>query len=133
MCGTKLGRDSYAFLVCSCTGRCTLPELRERQSAVLSAVHEFFLRVISRSLQHDVPLPAGLQPLVDTPASLEVLEKWLDVLDLAISPQMFRDEMAYASTETAAALLKFYTRHPAEIGRRRGGAGGGGAGRGRRA
>jgi hypothetical protein len=96
-----------------------LPFSRERQFTVLSSVHEFFLKVISRSLQHDVPLPGGMQPLANTPASLEILEKWLDVLDLAMSPQMFRDEMSNASPETAAALLKFYTQHPAQIGHHR--------------
>jgi hypothetical protein len=101
------------------TGGVPLPELRQRDASALSSVHQFFLKAISGRLEHRVPLPAGLKPDGADEQTIDALEQWLDVLDLAMSPQMFRDEMATATVETASALLKFYTQHPAEIGNHR--------------
>jgi hypothetical protein len=95
-----------------------MPDLPTRDFAVLCAVHEFFLKVLSQQLRHDIPLPAGLQVTASkTPdlPTVETLRHWVNVLDLAVTPPMFRDELANGDVATAAALLKYYTHNPEQL------------------
>ena len=80
--------------------------------AMLCSVHEFFLKVLSKRLRHEVPLPAGVglrDGMAADPQSVAMLRHWLHVLDLAMSPPMFRDELESEGEDTAACLLKFYS------------------------
>jgi hypothetical protein len=95
-----------------------MADLPTRDFAVLCAVHDFFLKVLSRQLHHEVPLPAGLQVSAsrnpDLP-TVEILRRWVNVLDLAVTPPMFRDQLANGEVATAAALLKYYTHNPEQL------------------
>jgi hypothetical protein len=95
-----------------------MPDLPARDFTVLCAVHEFFLKVLRQQLHHEVPLPAGLQlAATKTPdlPTVETLRHWVNVLDLAVTPPMFRDELANGDVATAAALLKYYTHNPEQL------------------
>ena len=88
-----------------------MPSFQTRDLATLCSVHNFFLKVLGRRLQHEVPLPAGLSlesGVAGDDRAVETLERWLHVLDLAMTPPMFRDELEAEGEETAACLLKFY-------------------------
>lgn len=85
----------------------------ERQLADLVAVHGFYVGLIESALAHAVPLPqeaasaAGDREHVEQ--SIEVLKRWLDLLDMAITPPMVRDALKDAtSNQTAEALLRYY-------------------------
>src|SRR2546421_432966 len=70
--------------------------------------------MIEGALGHAVPLPQEAAHAAHEPEhvekSIEVLGRWLDLLDMAISPLMVRDALKDAtSTETAASLLRYYT------------------------
>jgi hypothetical protein len=80
----------------------------------LVAVHGFYIGLIESTLAHAVPLPheaanaAGDGANVAT--SIEVLGRWLDLLDMAINPPMVRDSLKdQTSKETAESLLRYYT------------------------
>jgi hypothetical protein len=70
-----------------------------RQIEVLNTVHRFHLALLQRVLGHEVPVPGRIERLSATPASditpagLQMLREWLDLLDLAITPLMVRDAM----------------------------------------
>lgn len=85
-----------------------------RQLQDLIAVHGFYIGLIESALSHAVPLPqdaasaAGDREHVER--SIDVLQRWLDLLDMAINPPMVRDALKdHTSTETAASLLRYYT------------------------
>jgi hypothetical protein len=95
-----------------------MSDLPARDFSVLCAVHEFFLKILSQQLHHEVPLPAGLQLTASqTPdlPTVETLRHWVNVLDLAVTPPMFRDELGNGDVATAAALLKYYTHNPEQL------------------
>lgn len=70
--------------------------------------------LIRHALGHDVPMPQDTSEAVSNLQgrirhSIEVLRRWLALLDMAISPPMVRDALKEAtSLETAEALLRYY-------------------------
>ncbi len=88
---------------------------RPQDFATLCAVHDFFLKLLARQLRHELPLPAALEAKEPKPEAVDVLRRWLNVLDLAITPPMVRDEIAIAGAETAAAVLRYYVRKPDRV------------------
>src|SRR6266704_5414312 len=96
----------------------TLTDPQVRDFTVLCSVHEFFLKLLSRQLHHEVPLPAGLESasgLTADAQTVETLRHWLNVLDLATTPPMVRDELANAGVEKSAAVLKYYAQKPEHV------------------
>lgn len=85
-----------------------------RQLQDLVAVHGFYIGLIETALAHAVPLPseaanaAGDREHIEK--SIEVLRRWLDLLDMAITPLMVRDSLKdQTSSATAESLLRYYT------------------------
>ena len=84
-----------------------------RQLQDLVAVHGFYLGLIESALSHAVPLPQeaanAASDRENIEKSIEVLQRWLDLLDMAITPPMVRDALRDATTnQTAEALLRYY-------------------------
>lgn len=71
----------------------------------LRNTHDFFLPILRNKLGHDVPLPA----LPDGAANPEMLVRWVNLLDLAITAPMMRDALREnPSPTTTASLLRYY-------------------------
>jgi hypothetical protein len=84
-----------------------------RQLQDLVAVHGFYIGLIEGALAHAVPLPSeAANAAVDREhieQSIEVLRRWLDLLDMAITSPMVRDALKdQTSSETAESLLRYY-------------------------
>ena len=84
-----------------------------RQLQDLAAVHGFYVGLIEHALAHSVPLPqeavAAATDRENVEHSVQVLQRWLDLLDMAINPPMVRDALKAATTDqTAEALLRYY-------------------------
>ena len=85
-----------------------------RELLDLIAVHGFYMDLIRRTLGHAVPMPQDTSDAVSNLQgrirhSIEVLRRWLALLDMAITPPMVRDGLKEATTlETAEALLRYY-------------------------
>jgi hypothetical protein len=74
------------------------------QQDVLRHTHDFFRRVVSQKLGHDVPLADGFQS-----AETGLLVRWLNLLDLAITAPMMRDALReQTSPATVGSLLRYY-------------------------
>jgi len=84
-----------------------------RELLDLVAVHAFYRKIIEEAVGHEFPLPKEAAA-PDSAAgkarhSVAVLERWLHVLDLAISPPMVRDALKQGtSIDVAQALLRYY-------------------------
>lgn len=79
----------------------------------MAAVHAFYIGLLEEVLGHPVPAPhdaaAGAEGAVER--SIHDLERWLNLLDLAITPLMVRDALKESTTqETAEALLRHFVR-----------------------
>jgi len=79
----------------------------------MAAVHAFYIGLLEEVLGHPVPVPhdaaAGAEGAVEK--SIHDLERWLNLLDLAITPLMVRDALKESTTqETAEALLRHFVR-----------------------
>lgn len=77
----------------------------ESESTVLRNTHDFFLHLLRAKLGHDIPLPASL----DYPANRDVLVRWVNLLDLAITAPMMRDALRETtSPNITSSLLRYY-------------------------
>ena len=79
----------------------------------MAAVHAFYIGLLEEVLGHPVPLPHGVetgdQGAVEK--SIHGLQRWLNLLDLAITPPMVRDALKESTTqESAEALLRHFVR-----------------------
>jgi hypothetical protein len=79
----------------------------------LKAVHDFYTARLEKVLRHPVPAPGEVKNPNSAPETLletiAILQRWLDLLDLAITPPMVRDGLQEAdSQEVASALLRYY-------------------------
>lgn len=79
----------------------------------LKAVHEFYTALLEKTLRHPVPTPSEVQKansrLEGMVEAIGTLQRWLNLLDLAITPPMVRDALREAqSKEVAHALLRYY-------------------------
>lgn len=75
-----------------------------------AAVHAFYLGLLEEVLGHPVPVPHDANPGANKVAqSVQSLQHWLALLDLAIAPPVIRDGLRDSvSTETAEALLRYF-------------------------
>jgi hypothetical protein len=85
-----------------------------RQYQDLIAVHGFYIGLIEHALAHSVPMPSETAKAAEDrehiEQSIEVLQRWLDLLDMAITPPMVRDALKDVTSDTTAeALLRYYT------------------------
>jgi hypothetical protein len=77
----------------------------------LVAVHGFYISVLEEKLGHAIPLPNEAIALDRSRAehSIEILHRWLAVLDFAIPPITVRDALKESlPRETAEAMLRYY-------------------------
>lgn len=79
----------------------------------LQGVHDFYAGLLEKALRHPLPTPSEVQNPEPTPEKLleaiAMLQRWLNLLDLAITPPMVRDALqASKSHQTAGALLRYY-------------------------
>lgn len=85
-----------------------------RELLDLIAVHGFYMDLIKRALGHAIPMPQDTSEAVSNlkgriQHSIDVLRRWLALLDMAITPPMVRDGLKAATAlETAEALLRYY-------------------------
>ncbi|MDP9268615.1 MAG: hypothetical protein M3P27_09880 [Acidobacteriota bacterium] len=84
-----------------------------RQLLDLVAVHGFYLSLLENVTGEAVPVPRGAAAAEreGTPVeqSISVLRRWLNILDMAISPPMFRDALRDTlDVAVAEALLRYY-------------------------
>lgn len=93
--------------------------LENRQLATLLDVHHFYMGLLRDQLQHDVPLPYGLErlngvsaenvPEDDVEETALLLRRWLNVMDMAITAPMVRDALKTSTShQTAASLLLYF-------------------------
>ena len=89
-----------------------------RELADLAAMHNFCVGVLERALTHPVPVPSGLSP-ASQPANLapeqrvaltlNIQRRWMNVLNLAISAEMYRNALGdNTAARTVEALLRYY-------------------------
>lgn len=86
--------------------------VRELQD--LKAVHDFYTAILEKALRHPVPTPNEVKNPNPAPEvlleTISTLQRWLNLLDLAITPSMVRDGLpASSSQEVPEALLRYYT------------------------
>lgn len=75
------------------------------------AVHAFYISLLQSVLGHAVPVPEEVSAVKTSNGSSHVLQRWLGLLDLAITPPMLRDALRDSTTrETAEALLRHFVR-----------------------
>src|SRR5437899_8095948 len=77
----------------------------------LVAVHGFYISVLEEKLGHPIPLPneAIAPDMSRAEHSIQVLHRWLAVLDFAVPAITVRDALkASLPRETAEALLRYY-------------------------
>lgn len=85
----------------------------QRELQDLTAVNNFYLGLLQKSLGHPVAAPAEVSSPDTSPekisATLEHFRNWLDVLDLAMTPSLIRDTLKLSSgLAEAHALLRYY-------------------------
>ena len=87
--------------------------------AILATVHGFYQKLLQDYFAGEVPIPSGLdlealsghQP--DADATLDHMHRWLQLLDMAISPGMVRAALtAETDPEMAEGLLRYFARKP---------------------
>src|SRR5438046_445161 len=81
-----------------------------RELLDLVAVHGFYVNVLTAKLGHDIPLPReASHPDKDKAQhSIEILRRWLAVLDMAVPASVVRDAVKESlPRETAEALLRY--------------------------
>src|SRR6266446_6570999 len=77
----------------------------------LVAVHGFYISVLEEKLGHPIPLPKEAIDPEKSHAehSIEILHRWLAVLDFAIPPITVRDALKESlPRETAEAMLRYF-------------------------
>ena len=89
-----------------------------RELADLAAMHAFCVGVAERTLGHPIPVPSGMSP-ASQPAelsperrvalTLNVQRRWMNVLNMAVSAEMYRNALNENTTaRTVEALLRYY-------------------------
>lgn len=82
-----------------------------RELLDLIAVHGFYISVLQKTLGHEIPLPKEAENPDKSRAahSIDILSRWLPVLDLAIAPVVVRDALKESlPRETSEALLRYF-------------------------
>ncbi|HEY3929321.1 MAG TPA: hypothetical protein VGL89_13185 [Candidatus Koribacter sp.] len=80
-----------------------MPQSAEQFGQDLSAVHEFYLFLLESALGNEVPVPPSIAHDID------VLHRFVGLLDMAVTPQMIRDGLkGEEQRQSAEALLRFF-------------------------
>jgi hypothetical protein len=93
--------------------------------ALLATVQGFYQRLLSDQLGGELPAPAELAPEVishteDVRSTLDKIQLWIQLLDLAITPAMLRlGVQSDLDPEVAEALLRYFARHRNDSGANR--------------
>jgi hypothetical protein len=93
--------------------------------ALLATVQSFYQRLLSDQLGGELPAPAELAPDVishtdDVRATLDRMQLWIQLLDMAITPAMLRiGVQSDLDPEVAEALLRYFARHRDDSGANR--------------
>ena len=95
--------------------------------ALLATVQSFYQRLLSDQLGGELPAPAELAPDVishtetgDVRSTLEEMHRWIQLLDMAITPAMLRlGVQSDLDPEVAEALLRYFARHRDDSGSNR--------------
>ncbi len=87
--------------------------------AILATVHGFYQKLLQDYLAGEVPIPAGLDIEAlsrhehKAETTLDSMHRWLQLLDMAISPGMVRCALTPdTDPEIAEGLLRYYARKP---------------------
>lgn len=87
--------------------------------AILATVHGFYQKLLRDYFAGEMPIPEGLDldalssPDDETSKSLENMRRWLQLLDMAITPAMVRCALTPDSDpEMVEGLLRYYARKP---------------------
>ncbi len=102
-----------------------LTEDPQWELALLATVQSFFQRLLSTQLGGELPVPAQLVPQVitqssDVRATLDQMQLWIQVLDMAITPAMLRlGVQSDLDPEVAEALLRYFARYRDDSGANR--------------
>ena len=93
--------------------------------ALLATVQSFYQRLLSDQLGGELPAPAELAPDVinhadDVRSTLDQMQLWIQLLDMAITPAMLRLGVQHdLDPEVAEALLRFFARQRDDSGANR--------------
>ncbi len=93
--------------------------------ALLATVQSFYHRLLSDQLGGEMPSPAELAPEVisratDVRSTLDQMQLWIQLLDMAITPAMLRiGVQSDMDPEVAEALLRYFARHRDDSGANR--------------
>ena len=93
--------------------------------ALLATVQSFYQRLLSDQLGGEMPAPAELAPDVishtqDVHSTLDRMQLWIQLLDMAITPAMLRQGVqSDLDPEVAEALLRYFARHRDDSGANR--------------
>jgi hypothetical protein len=93
--------------------------------ALLATVQSFYQRLLSDQLGGELPAPAELAPDVishteDVRSTLDRMQLWIQLLDMAITPAMLRLGVhSDLDPEVAEALLRYFARHRDDSGSNR--------------
>lgn len=93
--------------------------------ALLATVQSFYQRLLSDQLGGELPAPAELAPDIisrteDIRSTLVQMQRWIQLLDMAITPAMLRlGVQSDLDPEVAEALLRFFARHRDDSGANR--------------
>ena len=86
--------------------------------AILSTVQGFYQRLLQDSLGGEVPVPVSLNfdaltTVSDPHKALAEMRRWLQLLDMAVTPAMVRCGLTHETDpEIAEGLLRYYARKP---------------------
>lgn len=87
--------------------------------AILATVHGFYQKLLRDYFAGEMPIPAGLDldalsnPTDESTKTLEDMRRWLQLLDMAITPAMVRCALtADSDPEMVEGLLRYYARKP---------------------
>ncbi len=85
--------------------------------AILAIVQGFYQKLLQDHLSGDLPIPTGLDPHAlntaadNAPQTLAEMRRWLQLLDMAVTPAMVRAALPPDSDpEIAEGLLRYYAR-----------------------
>jgi hypothetical protein len=87
--------------------------------AILATVHGFYQKLLLDHFAGEIPIPRGLEtdalsvPNEQAAVTLQYMRRWLQLLDMAISPAMVRIALTPdTDPEMAEGLLRYYSRKP---------------------
>src|SRR5438105_10879043 len=90
-----------------------MPQELQRELKDLIAVHKFYMKLLQKQLGHSVPVPQEVSnpdiTISRLAESIDVLRRWLLLLDMAITAPMVRDALKEPTEHaTAVALCRYY-------------------------